>query len=107
MDNTSQTTSQSPVVSQSNTAQTLTPNPVNVSPQSSSNYDNFDPTKDIDLSNIEIIDTSKGGNIDFSQVAPTTRIYSFRCLNCGFRYEGKDDLQTCPRCGSDKIDDSV
>jgi predicted Zn-ribbon and HTH transcriptional regulator len=75
--------------------------------QQSNSTDFFDPTKDIDLSHIEdqIIDTSKGNTIDFSSVA-YNQVYSFRCLNCGFKYEGANLLETCPRCGSEKIDDS-
>ncbi len=70
-------------------------------------YDNFDPTQDIDLSHIEseIIDTSKGHSIDFSTVA-YNQIYSFKCLSCSFKYEGRQLLDKCPRCGSDTIDDS-
>jgi len=66
---------------------------------------NFDPTKDIDLSHIDIIDTSKGDTIDFNTVA-YNQIFSFKCLNCDFKYEGRVQLEKCPRCGSDKIDDS-
>lgn len=69
--------------------------------------DNFDPTQDIDLSHIEseIIDTSKGSNIDYNSVA-YNEIFSFKCLSCDFKYEGRQQLDRCPRCGSDKIDDS-
>ncbi len=68
---------------------------------------NFDPMKDIDLSHIEdqIVDTSKGDTIDFSSV-PYNHVYSFKCLNCGFKYEGHQQLDKCPRCGSNKLDDS-
>jgi rubrerythrin len=68
---------------------------------------NFDPNADIDLSHMEseIIDTSKGDKIDFSKVA-YGEVFSFKCLNCGYKYEGKERLEKCPRCGSDKIDDS-
>lgn len=71
------------------------------------NTDFFDPTKDIDLSAIEseIIDTSRGDKVDYTQVA-LNKIYRFKCLNCGFMYEGKNFLETCPRCGSNKLDDS-
>lgn len=65
----------------------------------------FDPTKDIDLSHIQIIDTSKGDSIDFNTTA-YNQVYSFRCLNCMFKYEGNIMLDKCPRCGSDRIDDS-
>lgn len=69
------------------------------------NTDFFDPTKDIDLSGIEIIDTSRGDKVDYNQVA-FNKVYRFKCLNCGFMYEGKNYLETCPRCGSNKLDDS-
>jgi predicted Zn-ribbon and HTH transcriptional regulator len=70
------------------------------------NNDFFDPMKDIDLSHIEsqIIDTSKGNEVDFSTVA-YNQIYSIKCLSCGFKYEGREVLDKCPRCGSDKIVD--
>jgi rubrerythrin len=67
--------------------------------------DNFNPMAEIDLSNIEIYDTSKGDKIDFGNVA-YSEIFSFKCLNCDYKYEGKVKLDKCPRCGSDKIDDS-
>jgi hypothetical protein len=67
---------------------------------------NFDPTKDIDLSHIDIIDTSKGDSIDFGSVA-YNQVFAFKCLNCNFKYEGRVELDKCPRCGSDKIDDSM
>jgi predicted Zn-ribbon and HTH transcriptional regulator len=81
----------------------ITPN--NTNPPSTP--DTFDPMKDIDLSHIEseIIDTSKGATVDYNSVA-YNEVYSFKCLNCGFKYEGRADLDRCPRCGSDKIDDS-
>lgn len=81
----------------------------NTTPQTpNTNYDdNFDPTKDIDISSIEdqIIDTSRGDKVDFQKTA-YHQVYSFKCLNCGFKYEGRELLEKCPRCGSDKIDDS-
>jgi predicted Zn-ribbon and HTH transcriptional regulator len=79
-----------------------------IAPNNSTNpADDFDPMKDIDLSHIasEIVDTSKGGAVDYNSVA-YNEIYSFKCLNCGFKYEGRQQLDKCPRCGSDKIDDS-
>jgi hypothetical protein len=66
---------------------------------------NFNPMADIDISNIEIIDTSKGDKIDFGGVK-FNQVYSFKCLNCGLKYEGQVQLERCPRCGSDKIDDT-
>lgn len=66
----------------------------------------YDPNQDIDLSAIEaeIIDTSRGDKID--EQAIFTKVYRFKCLNCGFMYEGKNYLESCPRCGSTNLDDS-
>ena len=65
---------------------------------------NFNPNEDIDLSNIEIIDTSKGDQINYAAV-PYTEVYSYKCLNCSFRYEGHAKITQCPKCGSQKIVD--
>lgn len=66
---------------------------------------NFDPTRDIDISNLEIIDTSRGDVVDYNSVA-FNKIYRLKCLNCGFTYEGKNFLERCPKCGSTKLDDT-
>ncbi len=67
----------------------------------------YDPNQDIDLSAIEdeIIDTSRGDKVDYDKIA-FNRVYRFKCLNCGFMYEGGNYLNACPRCGSNKLDDS-
>lgn len=75
--------------------------PNNSFSQTNSTVDNFDPSQDIDISNIEIIDTSKGDEID-SEVL-TLNIYKFLCRNCSLKYEGREYLKTCPRCGSDNL----
>ena len=87
--------------------QDLSTSQANPQPQTdpASNTDSFNPMEDIDLSHIEIYDTSKGDKIDFGNVA-YSEIFSFKCLSCGYKYEGKVKLDKCPRCGSDKIDDS-
>lgn len=54
--------------------------------------------QDIDVSNIEIIDTSKGGVIG-DDVLNLSAI-SLICQNCGFKYEGRKLVDKCPRCGS-------
>jgi predicted Zn-ribbon and HTH transcriptional regulator len=71
------------------------------------NSPGFDPNKDIDLSSIEneIIDTSKGGKIDYREL-PFSTVYHIKCLNCGYYYEGKELIEKCPKCGSDKLDES-
>ena len=75
--------------------------------QNTDPYSNFDPTKDIDISGIEseIVDTSRGDVVDYEKVA-FNKVYRFKCLNCGFMYEGKDFIEKCPRCGSTKLDDT-
>lgn len=75
--------------------------------QSTDPYANFDPTKDIDISAIEseIVDTSRGDVVDYNNVA-FNKVYRFKCLNCGFMYEGKNLIEKCPRCGSTKLDDT-
>lgn len=67
-------------------------------------FENFDPMQDIDVSGIEIIDTAKGDSIDFSSIA-YNEVFSFRCRNCGFKYEGKQRYDECPRCGSSELED--
>lgn len=66
----------------------------------------FDPSKDIDLSGIEaeIIDTSKGGKIDYNSVP--LKIYHIKCQNCGYYYEGSELIEVCPKCGSSDLDES-
>lgn len=69
--------------------------------------DNFDPTRDIDISSIEseIIDTSRGDIIDYEELAFNT-VYRLKCMECGFVYEGKIFVEKCPICGSNKLDDT-
>lgn len=69
-------------------------------------FSESDPNEDIDLSHMEgIIDTSSGETINFNS-SMYSRIYSFSCKDCNFRYEGHQVLEVCPRCGSGNIDDS-
>lgn len=70
--------------------------------QNSNQPANFDPNQDVDLSNIQIIDTSKGDQIN---IASTTDVYSYKCSNCNFKYEGYSKITACPKCGSTKIVD--
>jgi len=79
----------------------------NLQPSSIQGTDNFDPTQDIDISSIEseIVDTSRGDIVDYDKVA-FNKVYRLKCLNCGFMYEGKNFIDKCPRCGSNKLDDS-
>lgn len=61
--------------------------------------------EEVDLSHIEILDTSKGDTIDFSTIH-SNHIHALKCLACGFRYEGPDNNETCPRCGSENVKDA-
>lgn len=61
--------------------------------------------EEVDLSGIEIIDTSRGDTISFGEDLQS-KIFSFKCLECGFKYEGCIDYDACPRCGSSKLIDS-
>lgn len=63
-----------------------------------------DPYPDIDLSNIEIIDTSKGGQIPIQyQGYMYENVRRIKCMNCGFLYEGVNPIQRCPHCNSDNL----
>ena len=50
---------------------------------------------------IKILDTSKGDIINYKDLMTINRI---KCLDCGYLYEGKEILQTCPKCGSSKVE---
>ncbi len=50
-----------------------------------------------------IIDLSKGPS-DVNQTNGI--IYHIICKDCGYVYEGSTEHTTCPRCGSQNLDDS-
>ncbi|BDQ05041.1 MAG: hypothetical protein KatS3mg084_0559 [Candidatus Dojkabacteria bacterium] len=72
--------------------------------QNASNGIINDPYPDVDLSNIEIIDTSKGGQIPIQyQGYLYENVRRIKCLNCGFLHEGINPIQRCPHCNSDNL----
>jgi rubrerythrin len=57
-----------------------------------------------DLSSLGILDTSKGDLIDDSK-SSIGHVHAFKCMKCGFRYEGDLIDEKCPRCGSEDVKD--
>ena len=76
------------VLDDNNTATDITNHiPVEVSPIKGKEFENVDPNPD-DLE---------------------SRWLRWKCLNCGFLYEGTKPLNVCPKCGNsdpDKFDDA-
>lgn len=52
-----------------------------------------------------IIDTSKTPGNPPNQTTGIV-IYHIKCKDCGYVYEGSTKHTTCPRCGSQNLDDS-
>ncbi len=82
------------------------------SPVSSSSTTNQNPT-DI-TTNVNPVPPTVIQGKEFENTAPNpedldSRWLRWKCLNCGFVYEGKEPLSVCPKCGNadpDKFDDA-
>lgn len=67
-----------------------------INPQSNSSNTNND--SDSFYGSVDFY--SSGNPQDFNFI-----VHRFRCESCGYVYEGPKEINTCPRCRSDQLDD--
>ncbi|MDX9739043.1 MAG: hypothetical protein RBT33_01620 [Candidatus Dojkabacteria bacterium] len=64
---------------------------------------NGDEKPDI-TSHVPVQSSSNIENPDSNPEDLDSRWLRWKCLNCGYLYEGAKELKVCPRCGNDNPD---